>query len=216
MQKAKVACAAITFRQNVLQDEPQECHTAERAAFSLSGLAVLVTERHPPVVAGQNIFLLYHAPIQITPQIDQGLFARADFLTVHYSIGRIITRQFQLRLFDYLQHLGAKYFRQCGVAEQIVAILVAPPPLFFVECGSRHYQMHMRMVVQPAIVRVQHDNRTGGASEFFVVLTEGIDGLPRVTCNQVIHHTLVVPGQRTELGGQGERHHKVMAGNQLL
>lgn len=76
--------------------------------------------------------------------------------------------------------------------------------------------MQMRMVVQPAVVGMQHRYRAGGASQFFVILAEGVDGLPRATGDQVVHHALMLPGQRTELGGQGERHHKVIAGNQIL
>ena len=63
---------------------------------------------------------------------------------------------------------------------------------------------------------VQRGHRTGGAAEFFVILTEGVDGLPRTAGDQVVHHALMLPGKRMELGGQSERHHEVIAGNQLL
>lgn len=216
MQKSEVARAAVSFGQNVLKNQAQECHAAEGAGFSLSGLAVLVTERHPPLVAGQNIFLLNHAPIQITPQIDQGLFARADFLAVNHPIGGITARQFQPSLLDPFQHLGAEHFRQRLVIKQIPTVFVAQQTLFFVERGSGHHQMHMRMEIQPTVVSMQYRHRAGGAPQLFVMLAEGVDRPPRATGDQVIHRPLVVPGQRTELGGQGERDHEVIAGNQLF
>lgn len=56
--------------------------------------------------------------------------------------------------------------------------------------------MHMRMVVQPAVVGMQHRHRTGGALQFFVIQTEGVDGFPCVTGDQVVHHALMLPCQR--------------------
>ena len=64
MQEAEVAGAAVTFGQDVLQDQVQECRAAERAGFHLAGLAVLITERDVTLVTGQNVFLLVHAPIR--------------------------------------------------------------------------------------------------------------------------------------------------------
>ena len=74
----------------------------------------------------------------------------------------------------------------------------------------------MRVIVQPAVVDVQHGHRTSGAAQFSVISAESVDGLPRAAGDQVIHHALMLPGQRPELSGQGERHHEVIAGNQLL
>jgi len=65
-------------------------------------------------------------------------------------------------------------------------------------------------------VGVQQGHRAGGAAQFSVILTEGVDGLPRTAGDQVVHHALMLPGKRTELGGQSERQHEVIAGNQLL
>ena len=76
--------------------------------------------------------------------------------------------------------------------------------------------MHMRVIIQPAVVGVQHRYSTRGAAQFSVIPAEGADGLPRTAGDQVIHHALMLPGKRMELGGQSERHHEVIAGNQLL
>ena len=77
MQKTEVAGAAVAFGQEVLQDEMQKCYTAESADFSLPGLAVFVTERDVAIAiaSGQNFFFLYHAPIQITPEVNQRVLA---------------------------------------------------------------------------------------------------------------------------------------------
>ncbi|CAH1197255.1 conserved hypothetical protein [Candidatus Nitrotoga sp. BS] len=68
----------------------------------------------------------------------------------------------------------------------------------------------------PADGGVQHGHRTGGAAQFSVIPAERVDGLPCAAGDQVIHHALLPPGKPTELGGQGERYHEVIAGNQLL
>ena len=112
MQEAEVAGAAVTLGQDVLQDEMQECHAAHAALFDPFGLAVPVAERHPAILAGQDVFLLDHAPIQITPEVNQRLLACADRFAIDYPIAGVSIRQFQSRLFDARQHLGAKYFRQ--------------------------------------------------------------------------------------------------------
>ena len=43
MHKGEAAGSAVTFGRDVLQDQAQECHTAERAGLDLPGLAVLIT-----------------------------------------------------------------------------------------------------------------------------------------------------------------------------
>ena len=66
-------------------------------------------------------------------------------------------------LFDTRQHLGAKHFRQGLMIKQIASFFVAPPPPFLIKRGGGHQEMHMRMEVQPATMRMQHGHRTGGA-----------------------------------------------------
>ncbi len=216
MQEAEVAGAAKTFGQDVLQDQAQECHAAHAALFDPSGLAVPVAERHPAIVVGQDIFLPDHAPVQVTPEVNQRLMACADLLAIGHPLGGIGIRQFQTRLFDARQHLGAEHFRQRLVAEQVTPFLAAPPPQLIVERGGGHHQMHVRVIVEPAAVGVQHRHRASGAAQFPVVLAEGVDGLPRAAGDQVVHHALMPPGQRAELRGQGEGHHEVIAGHPLL
>ena len=95
VQKAEVAGAAVTIGQDVLQDQAQECHAAKSAGFNLPSLAVLIAERDVTLVTGQNVFLLYHAPIQITPEVNQSLSASPDRFAIHHPLGGISVRQFQ-------------------------------------------------------------------------------------------------------------------------
>ena len=187
-----------------------------RADFSLPGLAVLITQRDVTLVAGQDVFLLYHAPIQIMPEVNQCLSASSDRLAVHHPLGGISVRQFQSGLFDARLHFGAEYFRQCFVFKQLTAVFVAPQPPFVVKRGGWHHQMHMRVIIQPTVVGVQHGHSAGGAAQFSVIPAERVDGLPCAAGDQVIHHALLPPGKPTELGGQGKRYHEVIAVNQLL
>ena len=57
---------------------------------------------------------------------------------------------------------------------------------------------------------------TRAAAQLPVVLAEGVDGLPRAAGDEVVHHALMLPGQRAELRRQGEGHHEVIAGHPLL
>ena len=148
--------------------------------------------------------------------VNQCLSASPDRFAIHHPLGGISVRQFQSGLFDARQHFGAEYFGQCCVVKQITAVFVAPQPPFVVERGGWHHQVHMRVIVQPTVVGVQHRHSTRGAAQFSVILAESVDGLPRAAGDQVNHHALMLPGERAELGRQGERHHEVIAGNQLL
>ncbi len=58
MQKAEVAGAAVTFGQDMFQDQAQECHAAEHAGF-----AVLVAERDAAIAVCNDILLgQYESP----------------------------------------------------------------------------------------------------------------------------------------------------------
>ena len=67
MQKAEVAGAAVTFGQNVLQDQAQECHAAESAGFHLAGFAVLVAERDVAIAVCNDVLLGQYPAVPDTP-----------------------------------------------------------------------------------------------------------------------------------------------------
>jgi hypothetical protein len=62
----------------VLQYQSQEGYTTQGAGFCLFGLAVPVTEGDLPMLVGEDVFLLYHTPIQIAPKVDQGVLSSAN------------------------------------------------------------------------------------------------------------------------------------------
>ena len=78
VQKAEVAGPAVTLGQDVLQDQPEKFSAADGAAFHLFGFAVLIAEFYLTVFAGEYVLFLNHAPVQVTPQINQRGLSAAD------------------------------------------------------------------------------------------------------------------------------------------
>ena len=62
----------------------------------------------------------------------------------------------------------------------------------------------MRMEIQPARVRMQHRNSTGGALKLLVVLAEGAHRSPTAAQQQFVDNALLRKGQGPEFGGQSE------------
>jgi hypothetical protein len=59
-------------------------------------------------------------------------------------------------------------------------------------------------------------NRPGRSLKLFVIQAEGAYGLPAALHHQRIERTLMRPGQRPQLGRQGEGQEKMLAGHLLL
>lgn len=76
--------------------------------------------------------------------------------------------------------------------------------------------MHVRMEIQAAVVRVQHRHSTRGATQLLVILAEGVHRGPGVADDELVQLALVPPGQCTELCGQGEGDHEILARHQFL
>lgn len=125
--------------------------------LQLLGFAVPITERHLAVFAGNNVFFLDDAFIEIATQIHQRFIAAADGLDVDDPfLGKAI-RQRQTRLGDGFEQFGSKYLGQCPVIEQITgaflvaavfAVLGTLQAFVCVDSACRHHQMHMRMVIE--------------------------------------------------------------------
>ncbi len=223
MQKAEVASASEAFGQHMLEDQPQEPGAGDRSVFALLGFAILVAKSHLAVFAGDNIFLLDHAFIEIAAQIDQRLLARADGLDIDNPGVGVAYGQFQSLLADGVEQFGAKDLGQRLVVEQITGGVLAfftpfgPPPLFFaIEGGGRHHQMHVWVVVEAAGMGVQDRDGARRTLELRVVLTKRAHRLPATAGHEVIEGALMEPGQRPELFGQGEGHQKILGGDLFL
>ncbi len=62
--------------------------------------------------------------------------------------------QGETSLRDTSQHLGAEHLGKRLMAEQVLAFLDAPSPLFMVDSPRRHDKMSVRVKVKPTRVRV--------------------------------------------------------------
>ena len=152
---------------------------------------------------------------------DEGRLAAANRFAIHHPLLGIASRKRQPGRFDRRQDLRPKDLGQSLVVEQIAPFglasrLGSPLLLLTVDHCRRHDEMDMRVIIQPARVRVQHRSGTRRPLKRFVVLAEGTHRLPATTHEQIIDDVLVRPGQRPEFGGQGEGQQKVLGGHLLL
>ena len=86
MQKAIVSRPPESPGQDMLQNQPQKVSSGNGSVVITFGFAVNITEGDLAILAGQDIFFPDHATIQISPQVDQCLLARANRLTVNHPL----------------------------------------------------------------------------------------------------------------------------------
>ena len=98
------------------------------------------------------------------------------------------------------------------MVEQVLTLLAAPALLLVIDRAGRHHQMHMRMEIEPPVMGMQDRHRSGCALQGFVILTESINRFPCTFGDQVVEDFLMLPHQRSPLRRQGERDHKIIAG----
>ena len=86
MQEPIIPDPAKALGQDMLQYQPQEVLTLERAVPGLTGFAVNVLEGHLAVVIGNDVFFTDHATVQVTGQVLQGRLAFTDMLAVDHPL----------------------------------------------------------------------------------------------------------------------------------
>ena len=141
MQEAEVARPPKTFRQHMLQHQPQKLRAGYGSPFHLPRLGVAITERHVTVVAGDDILLPDHAPVKVTPQIDERLLAAADEFAIHHPCLGITAWERQSGGLDASKQLRPEHSGQGLVVEQIAALaapLGAPLLLLTIDRRRRH------------------------------------------------------------------------------
>ena len=82
MEKPVVAGASESLGQDMLEHQGEEACPWQGAVLEALALGIAVAEGHLPVLAGDDVFLLDDAAIEIAPQIDQCLLATANVLAV--------------------------------------------------------------------------------------------------------------------------------------
>jgi hypothetical protein len=82
MQKAIVAGASEALGQDMLEPQGEEACPGQSAVGEALALGIAVAEGHLAVLAGDDVFLLDDAAIEVARQIDQRLLAAADVLAV--------------------------------------------------------------------------------------------------------------------------------------
>lgn len=92
----------------MLQYPPQEVLAPEGAVLSGSGIGIDVSERHPPIVVGDNVLFADNAPVQIAGQVFQGWLATADTGAMDDPFCGDRPGQCQAGLVDSGQHPGAE------------------------------------------------------------------------------------------------------------
>ncbi len=110
MPTAEVTGAPKALGQDMLEQQPQKAGAGEGAGFGAAGFAVSLAEGDLAVVAGAEVLLLEHPPVQVAAQLDQGLFPRAAGLTVGAPLLGMAFRQVQSGLGHGRQQLGPEPF----------------------------------------------------------------------------------------------------------
>ena len=70
MKEAKVASATEPFGQHMLEKQPEEFGAGFGSILHAFGFAVLITEGDHSIFTGDDVFLLNHAAIKVTPEIN--------------------------------------------------------------------------------------------------------------------------------------------------
>ena len=122
MHETEVAGTPESFRQDMLQEQPQELCAGDCSGFDSLGFAVSITEGHLAAGAGDYVLLLNHAAIEIATEIEQHLLARADAIAIHDLLRGMALWQHEPRLGDGRQQLGQKHLGQRLVIEQIARL----------------------------------------------------------------------------------------------
>ena len=221
MQKAEVARTPESLGQHMLQHQPEELRAGKRSALQLSGTGVAITEADFAVGAGEDVFLGDDAPVQIAPQVDERLLARADGFAIHHPRRGVTIGQPQPGGLDGREQLRPEHLGQRLVVEQIAALCLAPPTgspllLLAIDRRCRHDQMDMRVIVQFARVGVQDGDGAGRALQLLVVLTEGLHCFPGAAHEHIIDGLLVRKGKPSEFGREREGQQKVLGRHLLL
>lgn len=76
--------------------------------------------------------------------------------------------------------------------------------------------MHMRVEIEPSRMRVQHRYCTRATCQLPVVLAERAQCVPGAVHQSGVEQALMLPNQRAQLGGQGERDQEVAPRHQCL
>ena len=213
VQKAEVARPPEALGQNVLQDQAQEGRPAYRAHRTLAGLAVAIAKADLSVLAGKNVLLPNHAPIQIAAQIDQGFFSIAHAFAIDHPLRRNAGWKPQSRLAEGRQHLGPEHLGQGAMVEQIAVAATAlrsPAPRLRIQRRRRHRQMDMRMEIQAAGMGVQHRHRAGVALQVFIVPAKGVHRGPGTIEQHGVERALMSPGQFPDFRRQRESEQEVV------
>ena len=96
------------------------------------------------------------------------------------------------------------------MGEQVPGFRGSPTPLLCIDGPAWDNHMHVRVIIQSAGLRVQNRTLANLTVQVFIVPGKVAAGAHRSLEQQRIHFSLVLPGDSTALGWQGERHHEIV------
>lgn len=218
VQEAVVPRPPETLGQDVLQEQMQEVGTGQGARLNLAAAPVSVAEADLAVavqVAGEDVGFPEHPTIEVTAEIDQRLVAVADAFPIDHPLLRQRVGQAQPGGLQGGKQLAAKRLGQRPVDEEIAG-LCPPASGFGIQAGAGHDEMHMRVQVEPARVRMQHCNRAGFALQLPVVPAERLHRRPGAGEQGGVDRFGVPEGHGSQFAGQGEGEQEVLGGHPQL
>jgi hypothetical protein len=105
MKEPVTPCPAKTLWQNMEHEQVKELFPAHGPDLVLFGLGRLVTKGHPTVFTSQDVLFLDDSPVEIPPEIDDGLVAVADVFAMNDPLFGAIPGNFQAVIDQSFQHL---------------------------------------------------------------------------------------------------------------
>lgn len=164
MEEAKVPHPPEAAGQHVLEQQPEKLSARQGADLAFS-LVVLIAEANHAFTVGDDLFLGQHAAIEVAAQKDQRLLAPPHLLAVNHPLIGQGLLAVQTCQGHGLKPLGPEHTREIGYPEEGLLLLLFLSPLHAMRVDSTgwHNQMHMGMIIEIALMGMQHSMGTGSA-----------------------------------------------------
>ena len=177
----------------------------------LSAPCMAIPEGDHAVPALQDVLLPDDSPVQISSEVDQGLFAIAGFLAVDHPLFGAITGNRQVVVDHGLEEPCPEDLGQSLVTEEISRRFYLPETLFQIDARPGHDHMDVGMIVKGSGMGMENGGETWGSAEFLVVFGKRFQDFLYCGEHQGIDCALISPRQVTELLRDGKGDQVVLA-----
>jgi len=169
MEKAVRSCPSKASWQYMEHEQVEERLALNGSGSILSALGMTIAEGDHAVPALQDVLLPDDSPVQISSEVDQGLFAITGFLAVDHPLFGAITGNRQVVVDNGLEKLCSEDLGQSLVTEEIFSRFHLPETLFQVDACPGHDHMNVGMVVKGPGMGMENGGESWSTAKFLVV-----------------------------------------------